>query len=199
VTDALQRIVAFVEGRLAPQELEHLLYHDPETQQLLQTERVPLDGDEPGDDVLTYLIHRNFADPGDLLDVQDQLSRWLERRGVSFRGTDAYRERYDLLLRVQPDWLDVDLNWLEQYVVPEAEGHAGVELETWLRERLLQLFRCVAEPPEWIQDPAWPINENGPLVFLGQLSVFNYFHDEAAAYVFHDPATGACETIIQVF
>jgi len=61
------------------------------------------------------------------------------------------------------------------------------------------MFRCLGEPPEWIQEPDWPINENGPLVFLGQLSVLNYFHDESAAYVFHDPTTGGCETIIQVF
>jgi hypothetical protein len=199
VTETEQQIVAFVEGRLKPRELEQMLYHDSEMQQLLQAERVPSEEGEPGEDMYTFLIQRDFADPGDLLDVQELLSSWLQRRGAACKPTDAYRERYDMLLRAQPDWLDVDLNWLEQYVIPEAGGLTGPELEEWLRARLLAMFRCVGEPPEWIQDPDWPINENGPLVFLGQLSVFDYFHDEAAAYVFHDPTTGACETIIQVF
>jgi hypothetical protein len=42
------------------------------------------------------------------------------------------------------------------------------------------------------------MNEHGPLVFLGQIDIRNYFHDEAAAYVFHDPVTGVTETVIQV-
>jgi hypothetical protein len=199
VTETLQPIVAFVEGRLAPRELEQVLYHDAALQQQLQAECVPAELSDLGEDVYAFLIQRDFADPGDLLDMHEMLARWLELRGAACKPTEVFHERYGLLLRVQPDWLDVDLNWLEQYVVPQAGGLAGAELEAWLRNRLLELFRCIGEPPEWIQDADWPINENGPLVFLGQLSVLNYFQDEAAAYVFHDPTTGACETIIQVF
>jgi hypothetical protein len=199
VSDTEKQIVAFVEGRLAPKELEQFLYHDAAAQQMLQAERTPSEENESGDDLYTFLIQQDYADPDDLLDVQAVLSRWLERRGVTFKATTAFQERYDLLLRAQPDWLDVDLNWLEQNVISEAGGLTGPELEEWLRNRLLELFRYVAEPPEWIQDADWPINENGPLVFLGQLTIHDYFHDEAAAYVFHDPTTGACETIIQVF
>ena len=40
--------------------------------------------------------------------------------------------------------------------------------------------------------------EHGPLVFLGQMAVKGYFHDEATVYVFHDPATGTCQTVLQV-
>lgn len=35
--------------------------------------------------------------------------------------------------------------------------------------------------------------------FLGQVEINNYFHDEAAAYVFHDPKSDGCETVIQVY
>lgn len=36
------------------------------------------------------------------------------------------------------------------------------------------------------------------MVFLGQLAIRDYFHDEAAVYVFHDPATGLRETVLQL-
>src|ERR1700690_4171715 len=116
MTDTLQQLIAFVEGRLAPRELEQLLYHDAATQQTLQAERVPSEDNDSGEDLYTFLIQQDFADPGDLLDVQEVLARWLDRRSVVYQATDAFRERYDLLERAQPDWLDVDLNWLEQYV-----------------------------------------------------------------------------------
>lgn len=36
------------------------------------------------------------------------------------------------------------------------------------------------------------------MVFLGQIEIENYFHDAAAAYVFHDPKTNDTDTVIQV-
>ena len=57
----------------------------------------------------------------------------------------------------------------------------------------------VSDPPEWIQSPCWPHSAAGPLVFLGQLKVDQYFHDLATVYVFHDPANGECQTIVQCF
>lgn len=198
MSEPLQRLVAYVEGKLRPREFEQLLYHDAALQQLLQSDRAP-STDSTADDSYTALLQQDFADPGALVAVQELLTGVLQRRGVKCRPTDAYREHFDLLLRAQPEWLDLDLSWLEETVLSEAGGKKGAELEAWLRTRLLELFRCVGEPPEWIQNAEWPINENGPLVFLGQLSVYDYFHDEAAVYVFHDPVTGACETVIQVY
>lgn len=67
----------------------------------------------------------------------------------------------------------------------------------------------VAVEPKWLQlapavvqalmaeAPAWPIGDAGPLVFLRQVAIPDYFHDDAAAYVFYDPATRQCQTILQ--
>ena len=82
--------------------------------------------------------------------------------------------------------------------MPAAGPRTGEDLKEWLHAELLKRFKYVSNPPEWIQNPHWPIHENGPMVFLGQVEVKGYFHDEAAVYVFHDPKSGACETIIQV-
>jgi hypothetical protein len=83
--------------------------------------------------------------------------------------------------------------------MPEAAGRTGLELRMWLTEQLLEKYRYVSKPPEWVQDPCWPHGATGPLVFLGQLEVAGYFHDFGTVYVFHDPATGECQTIIQCF
>src|SRR5262249_6189697 len=41
-------------------------------------------------------------------------------------------------------------------------GQHGFEIGSRLRE----LFRFHKKAPKWIQNPAWPINENGPMYFL---------------------------------
>jgi len=83
--------------------------------------------------------------------------------------------------------------------MPDAGGREGAELRKWSRERLVERFKCADKPPKWIQSPSWPMNENGPLVFLGQMDIKDYFHDSASAYVFYDPNSGEYETVIQVY
>src|SRR4051812_32317699 len=99
MSEPVEDVVAFVEGRLAPAAFEQRLYHDAALQQLLQAEQLRLDEADYTGDVYTYLIQQDFADPGDLLGMQDVLSNWLKGRGVASRPTEAYRERYELLTR----------------------------------------------------------------------------------------------------
>ena len=81
----------------------------------------------------------------------------------------------------------------------KAGERQGAELKKWLSSELLRCFRYSDKPPRWIQNPNWPIGKNGPFVFLGQIKVVNYFHDEAAIYVFHDPTTGEFYNVSQVY
>jgi hypothetical protein len=106
---------------------------------------------------------------------------------------------FNLILKAQPRRLDVDPSYVQNHILPAGEGKAGKALTEWLKGEFRKRFRFVKRPPKWIQSPDWPINDNGPLVFLGQLNVENYFHDAATVYVFHDPVTGACSTVIQVY
>jgi hypothetical protein len=126
------------------------------------------------------------------------LAEWLDRHGVPHAPSTASRDLYDLLLQAQPGWLNVDSKYLQEAFLSRAGGRTGKELLQWLRGELRRAFRCVGQPPEWIQNPEWPIGPNGPLVFLGQLEVRKYFHDVGAAYVFHDPKSGECTTVLQV-
>lgn len=194
----LDTLVGFVEGKRDPKEFELFLQEDPLVQEVLENDPHLPPRTYVGTSVFLFLLQLDLGDPGDVLSAQGAVSEWLSRHSVAHtKGTEAER-LYDLLLSAQPEWLHVDTRWLKDELLDKAEGRTGDALRDWLREELLARFRYVDGPPEWIQNPEWPIGPNGPLVFLGQLPVERYFHDTAAVYVFHDPSTGECETITQV-
>jgi hypothetical protein len=197
--ETIASIVAFVEGRTESADFEKRLYNDPAIESALNDDPTLKPGTYIGKSTYLFVVEQEFESPGGVLNVHGALSQFLERRQIPFRPTKVYAELFDIILKAQPRWLDVRADWLKKNVLSAAEGRKGNELRDWLRSRLLDLFKYREKPPKWIQSPNWPIGENGPLVFLGQLKIPNYFHDEAAAYVFHDPTTGCCETVIQVY
>lgn len=146
-----------------------------------------------------FVVARDYSDPGGVLNAHGALCDFLDRKAISYEKSNKYSDFYTLVLSASPNWLVADSKFVAEHIMPQADGRTGDQLRQWLSEKLLERFRCVGEPPEWIQSPCWPIGKDGPMVFLGQMDVNNYFHDLATAYVFHDPSTGECETIIQVY
>lgn len=197
--EAIANIVAFVEGCTEPADFEKCLYNDPAIESALNDDPTLKPGTYIGTSTFLFVVGQNFESPGGILNVHGALSQFLERKRIPFRPTKSYSELYDNILKAQPGWLNVPVDWLNKNVLSNADGRKGKELRDWLRMRLLELFKYRGKPPKWIQSPNWPIGDNGPLVFLGQLRIPDYFHDEAAAYLFHDPTTGLCETVIQVY
>jgi hypothetical protein len=196
---AIASIVAFVEGHTEPADFERRLCNDPEIESALNDDPTLKPGTYIGTSTYLFVVEQDFESPAGVLNVHDALSQFLDRKQIPFRQTKAYAELYDIILKAQPRWLDVRADWLKKNVLSAAEGGKGKELRDWLRARLLELFKYREKPPKWIQSPDWPIGDNGPFVFLGQMKILDYFHDVAGAYVFHDPATGRCETVIQVY
>ncbi len=199
MSEELDTIVAFVEGRIDPKEFERQLYANPDGfEQVLSA-----DPDRPagylGQGVFLFIIQQDFDHFGSVLNVHGALQNYLARNGIASDATEAYGQYFDLLLSAQPGWLDVvESDYFLKEVLPDAGKRTGDDLRQWIYNQLLERFQCVQEPPHWIQSPEWPIKENGPLVFLGQVNVEGYFHDDAAAYVFYDATNGACDTILQV-
>ncbi len=182
--EALASIVAFVEGRLEPADFEKLLHNDSAIESVLNDDPTLKPGTYIGASNFLFVVEQDFESPGGVLNVHGALSQFLERKQIPFRPTKSYAELYDIILKAQPRWLDVRTDWLKKNVLSATEGRKGKELRDWLRARLLELFKYREKPPKWIQSANWPVGENGPLVFLGQLKIPDYFHDEAAAYVF---------------
>jgi hypothetical protein len=195
---AIDTVIGFVEGRVQAEDFERALQQVPEVEALLADDPDLPPHSYVGSSVFLFLLQLDLADPGGLLSAQGALSEWLTRHSISHSRSMEPQDFYDLLLAAQPGWLDVDAKWLQDELVVKSGGLTGDALKTWLHTQLIKRFRYVSEPPDWIQSPSWPISANGPLVFLGQVEVLKYFHDEAAAYVFHDPVSGECTTVIQV-
>jgi len=201
MTDPLETIKQFVEGSLAPVEFRDALYADGALETLLSHDPHLPAGHYVRQDGGTYhfLLAQDYGDPGGVLNAHAALCEYLDRNGIAYWKSNKYSEFYNLVLEAAPNWLEPDHRFVAEHIMPEADRCEGDELRAWLRKKLLERFKCADRPPEWIQSPCWPVNKNGPLVFLGQMDIENYFHDLATAYVFHDPVSGECKTIIQVF
>lgn len=60
-------------------------------------------------------------------------------------------------------------------------------------------YRCLGDPPDWIQDPDWPWADGRPMVFVGSIDApAGTFHDDARFFVFWSPEVGTRECVIQV-
>jgi len=144
-----------------------------------------------------YLISLDLHNPADVLNAQGALAEFLHAAGIPLFVSEKPGQLHALLLAAQPKWLDVDLAYVAA-LLDKAPPHAKKSERTqWLRAQLLALFRYAKKPPRWLQAPNWPIEAHGPLVFLGQLPVDDYFHDEAAVYVFYDASKNECRSILQ--
>lgn len=197
MSDPLNTVLAFVEGRITPADFYGRLCCDSALEALLIAPGTPPPAYVGAGTFFHYLLELDFDDPGDVLNGVGICAFLLDARGISYVASLAASSLVDALARAQPKWLDVDSGYLATQLLPHADGRTGRVLVEWLREQLLQRFRFVSKPPKWIQSPAWPIVAGVPLVFLGQLSVRDYFHDQGAVFVFHDPATGTCVTVVQ--
>lgn len=196
--DIERHLIAFADGSLEPGEFRQALYNDSALERYLREAPAPEYAGGRRGDLYVYLLGLDYADPGDQLDAWGAVSWLLEEKGIPFHPTRRYEEFHRLLLSVQPKWLKIPTEYFARSILPAAGGRSGQELAGWLRGEVERRFRFVSEPPKWVQSPAWPIGESGPLVFLGQFTVEHYFHDVACVFVFHCQETDSCTTVIQV-
>lgn len=195
-SQALEVIRAFVSGELPTADFEQRLYREAGIEALLSVEPAP-PSCQTGITLFHHLIGLDYSNPGHLLEAQSALADLLECRGITVTPSPRPAEEHDLILSAQPRWLDADMSYLSGLLATAPAG-SYKERKAWLRQQILELFRFRTRPPRWLQAPNWPLGRSGPMVFLGQLAVDEYFHDRAAVYVFHDPATGECTSIVQV-
>lgn len=198
-SDVLTTLRGFAAGELQPHEFRDRLYSDPSFESFLANDPKLGPTNCVHGSAYRFLLECDFDDPGGILDAHGAVCDFLDRNGYDYKKTGEYADFYDLVLQASPDWLEADPKYVQDQIMPEAADRTGHELRMWLTEQLLEKYRYVSKPPEWVQGPCWPHGAAGPLVFLGQLEVAGYFHDFGTVYVFHDPATGQCQTIIQCF
>jgi hypothetical protein len=198
IESGIRVILDFVEGRMETAAFEQALYHDPEVEKSLEDDPDRPSGSYVGRSLYQYLLQLDFRPPGDLLDIHGALRDFLERKKIPFKPATTVDETFEAILRALPPWLGMCEEFAYRELLPRAGGRTGSALTRWLRTEFKARFRYVSSPPKWVQSPEWPIGTNGPLVFLGQVVVKEYFHDEGAVFVFHDQTSGEIQTVIQV-
>jgi hypothetical protein len=203
---AIQIMTRFIEGKANIVAFKHdfdnnsilkeTLYIDP----LLRNNSTHLPSEESN--IIRFIEEQNWSSAGGQLNIFGEVERFLSRYGYPFTPTKHYSDRFGFLLDIQPRWLDImDENFLDNYVISKIpEGLTKVKRLAWCKSRLKELFKYDKNPPRWIQAPDWPIKDDKPLFFVGQLELKNeVFHDEGAIYVFLDTESGDFDTITQFY
>lgn len=191
----LQTVVDFVEGRLDANAFEQMLVENPRFEEVLNNDPHLSHANNTWPSVFIYVLEQDLQSLWGRVVVEGALADFLTRNGTGHRPAKRYGELHELILQAQPPWLDASLDFVEKEMLPEASGLQGEALKIWLKKRFLQLFCYSQQPPDWIQGADWPINESGPLIFLGQLP---HLRANAAVFVFLDSQTGECRTIVQM-
>ncbi len=204
----IEIIRGFVAGDVRPREFAALLAEQQSFARLLDDrselpERSYIRQPPRINNTYEFLISCNLGNEGirGPLNAVGALCQFMDRRGIGYdRVTDEYQRLHGFALDVQPAWLDVDADFLKRNIIdkgpPDLSKSAS---KAWARKRLREMFRYAGKPPRWVQSPNWPIREGRPLVFMGQVTVENYFHDRAVLFVFHDPEAEEFVTVAQVY
>ncbi len=177
-------IVDFVEGRIQPIRFINAIYADSSFEDFFK-------GSEPippytsvSYGIYQYLIERNFKFINEIVDTQDLLSKYLFSKGIDHKPDNSIIKRYDLLLKSQPKWLDLQPDYID-YLLKTAGDINGKELTNWLKKNISETFIYISAPPKWLQMPNWPIEDNRPLVFVGQIDISKIRHDNSQLYIFY--------------
>ena len=181
----MQDIIDFCEGRL-PADTFYAALVEPEAEKLFaDSPPIPPYTQSHGFGMLYYyLIEQNYKDIGAIVNVQDCLVQFLEKKGISVHPSKETARFHCLMLKAQPSWLAVPSAYLSD-VLKDKVG-TDKELVSYLKETLKQNFKFLKKPPQWVQSPAWPIHDGVPLLFVGQLDVSALYHDHTQLFIFFD-------------
>lgn len=189
-------IIEFAGSEISASEFAEWLYADKLAEVVFSTEDAIPPYTSPGWNLYYYLIERDYRNPGDVLNATGAISKFLDKRGVSYKKSPNRAQLYSTLLKAQPKWLDVSGKYLKE-ITKEAECIPQKERLAWLKNRFSEDFKSLKSPPKWLQAPQWPCNEGRPPVFVGQLDISNISHDLAQLYVFYDGEHATFNTIVQ--
>jgi len=188
-------IKQFVEGRISPGAFEQHLHTDTSLQALLEGERnLPTYVAEP--DLYLCLISQDYQSLEGIYNVQTLLSEWLDRQGLAHLVDNSHQHRFTLALKAQPKWVSLPSVYIDRFMA----GHGALDpraLQSALKEAIKRDFRCLKAPPKWLQAPEWPLADDMPMVFVGQLDISGLGHGVGQAYLFFDAQQQRFHTVSQ--
>ena len=194
----LQDIVDFCEGRLNGEEFGKALL-EPGTEALFEDSPPipPYTQSHAHGMVYYYLIEQDYKNIDNLLDIQDCLSQLLQKKGIGVARGNQMDKLHSIAMDAQPAWLNAPGSYVSTLL--KVLSGTDKEKRIALKKLLLEKFRYMNKPPRWPhQSPAlWPVVDNEPLLFVGQMDVTPLSHDLAQLYIFFDERDGSFKNIVQ--
>jgi hypothetical protein len=192
---AIEKITAFVEGVMSVPEFEKQISENREIIDLLtKYETLPKYITE--NNLYQYIIEKKLDSIENIYNIQNELSGLLNSKNIKHKVDDTNAKLLDIMLKVQPSWLDIPYVYFSE-LITEAGTLKNRELQVWLKEKIKLKFISLNKPPKWLQTAQWPIVNNTPLIFVGQLDISKIRHDDSQVYVFFNEKENSFLNIIQ--
>lgn len=198
---AIQIMKDFVEGKIDIKIFKHEFDNNVILKKTLEYDPLCPQGTYyllPNDkNVIRFVEMQNWLRREGQLAVWGEIRRFLSRYNYAFTPTPYYENRYNFLLDIQPNWLDIlDEDFLNEKIISKApEGLTKTKRIAWCKAHIKELFRYEKSWPRWIQSPEWPILNGKPLVFKKQIK--NRKDTERTDFVFYNPDTGEEHVVTQ--
>lgn len=193
----IEFIKDFVEGKISDNDLEA---HLDNLKLTLQDSSLSWTETYVKTNPYNYLKSLKIKSIDGRLNAQGVLELFLNRKRITSIRYKKYSEDYDIILDSQPKYIDADVDFIERLIIPTTKLSKS-ETKKVMKETFKTLFQFHKKPPKWIQSPNWPIINDKPLYFLGQLEIkdCDLFHDNGYIYIFFDKDNDKLETIKQFY
>lgn len=198
----IQTLKDFVGGKISEKDFEQQLYANPNLEKLLSDSKLDWHGTYLQDTTpFLYLAEQNYKSASGKLNAQGTVSLFLTKIGMDSTSSSTFFDEYDIILSTRPKYVNAEFNFIDKYILPKDKQLSKAEQKLYIKQQYNQLFKYQSKPPKWIQNPNWPIKNDKPLYFLGQVEIKNchLFHDDGYVYLFVDQETGAIESIKQFY
>lgn len=120
------------------------------------------------------------------------------RNHIEVKATDQYQKAYRELLEIQPDWLELDEEYLRQLLSEAPTEFTKTKKKSWCKKEILRRFRYLKKPPQWIQFPQWMMTEDHqPMIFSHQSKPIP--NSDCVTFYFIHPTTNETYLLNQHF
>lgn len=193
--DSMTIIKEYVEGSLSPQNFQKELYYNKDIENIL-SEETQIPSYIKTENLFYALLEIDLLCPSGELDSKSMLALFLEKRNISFVYNNSASKKYNLFLKIQPNWLSLNESYF-QLIMEKYKNEKGKNLEKALKLQIKKDFKFLKNRPKWLQSPEWPIINNKPLFFIGQIDITEIRHDTSYLYIFWDVHTQKYTTLEQ--
>ena len=176
---AIEILKNFVEEKLSTEELENSLYSNQELISLLEnTKAKPYMN---SNSTYEYLISQDLTSLDAKLNLMDIFREILDYKHIPYSSNSTTEKNFDLILEAIPNWIPADMGYLNSLY-----DKYQPKTVTIFKKIIKEHFICMDKHPKWLQEPDWPIVDNIPAMFLGQLDISKLKHDTTYLYIFWD-------------